>query len=308
MEIISDNIDDLINQAIAMIQSEGNEVAPRGMLVKEVLGAKLILNNPRNRISYNPVRNLRLSFAIGEFLWYISGSSDCKTISYYNKRYQRFSDDGEKLNGAYGKRIFKPVGDRSQWQRVFELLKADSDTRQAVISIFHPNDLMITTKDVPCTCTLQFFIRDNRLNCIVYMRSNDLIWGTPYDIFSFTMMQDLMASALGIDLGYYMHIAGSLHIYEYHYDLTMEMYQEKGYQKYTMPAMPEEIDKELDLLQDIEYRIRNRLALDVFPSTDYVRNLLGVTYAYSVDRYQYPYEYTNLTIPDYLNIHKKLIV
>lgn len=305
MEIISDNIDDLINKSIVMIHSEGNEVSPRGTLVKELIGTKLILKDPRNRISYNPVRNMSLSFAIGEFLWYISGSSDCETISYYNKRYKNFSDDGKSLNGAYGKRIFKSFGGKTQWQRVLELLKVDPDTRQAVISIFHPDDLMIITKDVPCTCTLQFFIRDNKLNLIVYMRSNDLVWGTPYDIFSFTMMQELMANALGIELGCYMHIVGSLHIYAYHYDLTQEMIKEKGYYKYTMPEMPKLLDQDLRLLQNIEYKIRNRLELGVLPSTDYVKNLLGVTYAYSVERYKYPYKYNSLTIPEYMKISRK---
>jgi thymidylate synthase len=46
------------------------------------------------------------------------------------------------------------------------------------------------------------------------MRSNDIWMGFPYDVFSFTAMQCLMAMELGLGIGTYTHIAGSLHLYE----------------------------------------------------------------------------------------------
>ena len=46
------------------------------------------------------------------------------------------------------------------------------------------------------------------------MRSNDLWTGFPYDVFQFTAMQILMSMELGLELGSYTHIAGSLHLYE----------------------------------------------------------------------------------------------
>jgi thymidylate synthase len=46
------------------------------------------------------------------------------------------------------------------------------------------------------------------------MRSNDVFLGLPYDVFNFTMLQELMAVELGIELGSYIHFAASLHLYE----------------------------------------------------------------------------------------------
>ena len=46
------------------------------------------------------------------------------------------------------------------------------------------------------------------------MRSNDLWLGFPFDVFQFANMQVLMAMELGVELGTYTHIAGSLHLYE----------------------------------------------------------------------------------------------
>ena len=70
------------------------------------------------------------------------------------------------------------------------------------------------TKDLPCTISLQYLIREGALHCIVYMRSNDLWLGFPYDVFCFTAFQTKLAMELGVKLGTYTHIAGSLHLYE----------------------------------------------------------------------------------------------
>ena len=47
-----------------------------------------------------------------------------------------------------------------------------------------------------------------------YMRSNDLWMGFPYDVFQFTNMQVLMSMELGVGIGFYTHISGSLHLYK----------------------------------------------------------------------------------------------
>ena len=62
------------------------------------------------------------------------------------------------------------------------------------------------------------FIKDpeyNKLNMIVSMRSNDLIWGaSAVNIFNFTFMQEYFASMLGMEIGSYFHIANNFHFYE----------------------------------------------------------------------------------------------
>ena len=60
------------------------------------------------------------------------------------------------------------------------------------------------------------------------MRSNDLWLGFPYDVFQFTCMQVLMSMELGIELGSYTHIAGSLHMYKRDFDKAIERYKEES--------------------------------------------------------------------------------
>jgi thymidylate synthase len=45
------------------------------------------------------------------------------------------------------------------------------------------------------------------------MRSNDVMVGSAYDMFSFTLMQEAMAVELGCELGSYYHQVGSWHLY-----------------------------------------------------------------------------------------------
>ena len=271
--VAGNSMDEILKKIIAEIMTNGEEYSPRNMLIREINGCHFRLDNPRNRIIYNPERRFSLTFALGEFLWYLAGKNDLETILYYNGHYDRYSDDGQTLYGAYGKRIFGD-DEKCQVDRIIELLRKDKDTRQAVISIYNSNDNKNITKDVPCTCTLQFLIRNNRLNCITYMRSNDLILGTVNDIFSFTMLQELVANEVGVEIGWYEHIAGSMHIYKEHYELARKIFDVPLDRVYTMPNMPDNArDKFQTLLKNEKiYRHNLSVGLQEF-SDDYFKDL-----------------------------------
>ena len=46
------------------------------------------------------------------------------------------------------------------------------------------------------------------------MRSNDLMLGFGYDVFFFTLLQDMLATELDTTIGWYQHAVGSLHLYD----------------------------------------------------------------------------------------------
>lgn len=192
---------------------EENNAQPSrdGAVVGEFLNAITVIKDPRQGLVLSEKRNLSLKYAVGELLWYLSGSNMVSAISPYSKVWEKLSDDGETVNSAYGHRIYRKFG-FDQWGYVKNLLQKDPLSRQAVIHIKEPNNQ--PTMDLPCTICIQYFIRDNRLHSAVYMRSNDIWMGFPYDVFCFTSLQVKMAMELGVDLGEYTHIAGSLHLYE----------------------------------------------------------------------------------------------
>lgn len=177
----------------------------------EILNAVVVIDDPTRGIVLSKTRNMPMRYAIGELLWYLSGSNSLGDITQYSEAWQRLSDDGETVNSAYGHRIRSFFG-FDQWEHVKNLLRADPNSRQAVIHIKDASDKK--TKDLPCTVSIQYFIRGNKLYSTVYMRSNDIWMGFPYDVFSFTALQVKLAMELGVGLGTYTHIAGSLHLYE----------------------------------------------------------------------------------------------
>lgn len=184
-----------------------------GDVVGEMLNTVVEIQDPTRNIVTDSARALPMRYAVGELLWYLSGSNQMRDIAKFSKVWERLSDDGETVNSAYGYRIHTQFG-FDQLQFVADLLRKDPNSRQAVIHIKDPvNYLDHPTKDVPCTICLQFFIRNGKLFMTTYMRSNDIWMGFPYDVFSFCAIQIYLAFMLGVDIGTYTHHAGSMHLY-----------------------------------------------------------------------------------------------
>jgi len=154
-------------------------------------------------------RKMAYKFNAAEKLCYITGNSGEDILPKYAQNISKFINlETNKFDGSYGPRLMK------QYKWMLELLKKDPDTRQAVFTINNFHDDMHESLDIPWTLDLQMLIREGKLNMIVNMRSNDLLWGTPYDVSQFTFIQECFARILGVELGTYTHSAGSLHIYD----------------------------------------------------------------------------------------------
>ena len=189
-----------------------------GAVSAEILNAVMIVEDPTRNILDTPVRKLNTRYAVGELMWYLSGNPELRAIQLITDAWDRMSDDGITVNSNYGHCIMHKY-DFNQWRYVKALLEKDPNTRQAVIHIKEPkNTFENPTKDLNCTCTLQFLLRKGKLYLTVYMRSNDIWLGTPNDMFAFTCLQMKMAMELGVGLGSYTHVAGSLHLYERNYN------------------------------------------------------------------------------------------
>lgn len=182
-------------------------------------------------------RDISLPYLFGEMTWYLAGSESMAFISKFASMWKHISDDGVTSNSAYGNIMFHRHG-FNQVETVIELLKADPDSRRALINFNVPNPNVITTKDEPCTVMLQFLIRDGRLNCTGVMRSNDIWYGLPYDIAFFTGVQKYIAEELYIDVGIYTHFATSLHVYEKDLEKIKKVVENEDYKKIEVDFWP----------------------------------------------------------------------
>jgi thymidylate synthase len=236
MEIVGDSLDDVLIQLYEKLSGSAlRNKGSRGDTL-ELLGVSIRIFRPRARISRSENRG-KPSSALGELLWYLAGSDRLDFIEPYVREYKRDADDGV-LYGAYDPGLFAMRGKVDQLQSVTALLKQRPGSRRAVVQLFNAEDIASEHKAIPCTATLQFHLHDGQLHLSVTLRSNDAYWGLPHDVFCFTMIQEMMARRLGVELGEYYRYVGSMHVYVDHLDKIGE-YLAEGHQKtIEMPPIP----------------------------------------------------------------------
>lgn len=213
------SLDDLLRAVFKqLLTGRGNfEVASSKGRSTEVFGALLELKNPRARLSRSFTKAKAFS-PLGELFWYLAGSDSVEFIKHYIPNYPNLINDAIKANGAYGPRIFgkNALAKRngtSEWDRVIRTLREREGSRNALIQIYDNSDARPQNGDKPCTCAIQFAVRNGQLLMHTHMRSNDAFFGLPHDIFTFTMLQEIAARELGVGLGRYTHSVASLHLY-----------------------------------------------------------------------------------------------
>ncbi|MGR9296998.1 thymidylate synthase [Rhizobium leguminosarum] len=238
MEIEKEGIDDVLHVLYEALRKDGRfNKGSRGG-TQELLGVSIRIRNPRARISRSEDRGKPFS-AVGELLWYLSGSDKLEFIQPYIDRYKEDAEEDGTLHGAYGPRLVNMRGKIDQLENIFNLLEKRPGSKRAVVQLFDADDLEGTFKEIPCTTTAQFLIRDDRLHLSVTMRSNDAYFGLPHDVFCFTMLQEMMARRLGCEIGEYYHYVGSMHVYV-DYLPQLQNYLDEGWHRTeSMPAMPE---------------------------------------------------------------------
>jgi len=203
MNLVVDNVPQAFSQLNRHLSESGSEVS--GYL--EAINARIVINNPQQRVA--AVRSDNGCFVpyMGlQWAWYAYTHQDTALKEYYPEAWQR-ATKGD-VNSNYGQYVWA----ESQFQNCFKLLRDDPNTRRAVIMFNRKEVAMSSTNDHICTTSLQFLARDGQLHLITTMRSNELHFGFRTDVVFFTMLQEIMATILGLKLGTYCHNVGSLHV------------------------------------------------------------------------------------------------
>ena len=208
MEITVDNGSEAYLTALDQLASHGAPSSPRGQATRELLDVTLTITDPAQVHVLGTTRNPSAAIAATEAAHLIAGVSSLEQLDLASGgRFSQFADYG-RLRGAYGPRVYR------QMPAVVRKLAVDSATRQAVVTIWRGDELEASSRDVPCTLSLQFTIRDGRLNLRTVMRSEDVWLGLPYDLEVFGALHQTAASALSTPAGMYTHTTGSLHLYD----------------------------------------------------------------------------------------------
>lgn len=265
-----DNPTTLYKEMLDKLYKEGDELSPRGKLIKELRPVSIEYTNPYNRTTFLATRRVNPFFQLAESFQIISGVNDAQWLSMFNANMINFSDDGKTYNAFYGERLRhwgnnSPKGILSdealdQLHDVYKRILEDKDTRQAMAAIGNPSFdnyeyLNVEKgKDVSCNLYITFKVRKNKLHMVVFNRSNDLHWGTMgANIVQFSTIQETMCSWLrnsgneefkNLELGSYHQIADSLHIYMDSYgadisDKVVKYYEVNKYKEVDFSSVEE---------------------------------------------------------------------
>lgn len=228
---------------------------------REVLNHSFAVANPLNRVLAVPGRPFNLAAAIGRFVWMMTGSNRLEEIAFYDTRARRFSDDGHTVPGsADGARLLNPRPGLNQITRVIDVLRAEKGSRRGTAVVYHPEDAGRESHDVPCHIAVAYNVRDDGLHASTIMRSCNAMRVLPYDFFLFTLLAEVVATAVGRPLTAYHQFTVSMHVYAEDFGDAARLPAAESVGAVAMPAMPPgDPWKSIAALAEAERTIRHRV-------------------------------------------------
>jgi len=213
-------LSELLESGTEIHAAEGTKSVGSGKKFKEILNYNFVISNPTQRLLPAQGRGFNLPGAIARFVWMMAANNRLADIEFYwGVKVSGFSDDGYTVPGSsYGARMFNASPGLDQIEAVIKRLKEDPSTRRAAVSIYHPIDAIRASKDIPCTFGIFYHIRDKKLVSTVVMRSNNAFILLPYNVFEFSLLAEIIAREVGVEMGDMYYNALSMHVYEDSYE------------------------------------------------------------------------------------------
>tara|TARA_R100000231_G_scaffold108138_1_gene80047 strand:+ start:1085 stop:1948 length:864 start_codon:yes stop_codon:yes gene_type:complete len=178
-------------------------------------------------------RALRPHVAAAELAWTLMGVKDISFLQQYSKMWDKFTNDNNEVEAAYGYRWKKHFG-RDQLFDALDQLKKNRSSRQIVISAWDPETDGLKNegkiKNVPCPMSFQLNIDQNeKLYLTLFMRSSDVVVGLPYDFMFYDQLAVAIANELKIKKTEITIFSANTHLYRKHQTIVTDqlLYQEE---------------------------------------------------------------------------------
>lgn len=206
---------------------------------QEKINYSFIITNPSDKeqiVTKSKKRNsIIYEYSNAETILFDNG--DRTKIKELSKVWQRIANPDGSINASYGYMVYhlkdagNPLFDNtfmSQWEWAKNRLLLVKKTNQAYLHFNRPKDQWNGNLDQPCCMNIQFQIRDDKLNLYINMRSNDLVYGVPYNMLYFVklmhrMLNELQTTYPKLTIGDYIYHTVSLHFYLKHIDKVEDM-------------------------------------------------------------------------------------
>lgn len=189
-------------------------------------------------------KKLHIRSILHELLWFLSGETNIKYlqdngVSIWNA----WATESGELGPVYGAqwRRWQGADDQvfDQISTLVDGLKNNPDSRRHIISGWNVALLPDETKKPwenaeaglmalpPCHLLYQFYVAEGKLSASLYIRSNDLFLGNPYNTASLAFLTHMLAQQCNLEAGDIIISIGDAHIYSNHFEQVNEQLTRK---------------------------------------------------------------------------------
>jgi len=214
------SVSDIRDFFIGELANETFTTDKTGQKTIELIGASFLADQPAIFGTPND------DYINAELDWYLSGSTNIYDIYVDQdppKAWEYSANRHGEINSNYGRLIFSDIYYR-QYDNVLTELLENPDSRRACMIYNRPS---IWTEfnengksDFICTNAVTYYIRNDELQCVVQMRSNDVVFGYKNDYAWHQYILNTLAKDLGVKPGSITWQVQNLHVYERHFHLV----------------------------------------------------------------------------------------
>lgn len=314
MRVFKGRTNDVYARAVDAVRTEGLPTNPRGKECLEHEGpVTLSITNPYQPLVTAYGRPVNVAFALSEVVWILAGRCDVAFLQNTNSNIGQFSDDGINFNAPYGHRLRYQHGHdqledvitclhEDYWSRHGSLVMADPERDR----IFWDSGKKNTTLDRACNTYSHIMLREAgeaQIPCVRWLqvvRSNDLIWGVPYNFMQWMHVMwyctqaisllawdkfEPMPDEFALTMDSYNHVSDSLHLYTQDYAADggqgveyFDLYEETGLKHKWFQTPTQERFEDLSLF--IESMFQDRGNMMDFPLDDWEKSVYFICMAH----------------------------
>jgi thymidylate synthase len=211
---------------VEQIREEFKYLLDNEIYVTDKTGVKMLEICSANFVADEPAifGTPNIDYIRREIQWYESQSLNVNDIpGEIPAIWKQVATPDGYINSNYGWCIFSKENGM-QYANVLQELAINPNSRRATMIYTRPSMWSDYNhngmSDFMCTNAVQYTIRDDRLNAVVQMRSNDVVFGYRNDFAWQQHVLNYLSEDLSIDPGTIYWNVGSLHVYERHFNMV----------------------------------------------------------------------------------------
>ncbi len=180
-------------------------------------------------------KKLHIRSILHELLWFLSGETNIRYLKENGVSiWDEWATPEGELGPVYGAQWRNWQGaDGKTYDQISALvdgLKNNPDSRRHIINGWNvallPDEKQKPWENAaagkmalpPCHVLYQFYVANNKLSASLYIRSNDLFLGNPYNTASLAFLTHMLAQQCDLAVGEIVLSIGDAHIYSNHFD------------------------------------------------------------------------------------------